>query len=283
MNELKGKVAIVTGASRGVGKGVALGLAEYGATVYITGRTESDEALPPFLKGATIHRTAELVNELGGVGIAHRCDHSNDDETAALFERVAKEQGRLDILVNSAWAGAPHVMGGYFFGTPFWQQPTALLDDEWRVGVRSAYTAAMHAARLMTAQKSGLIVNISYYGGRRYWNNVSYGVCKAALDKLSADAAHELKDYGVTALSLYPGSVATEGMLEAAKYDPALDVSTLESPQFVGRCVAALALDKNSLHDTGQILISAELGERYGLRDVDGKQPISQRAEMWTL
>ena len=281
MNELKGKVAIVTGASRGVGKGVALGLAEYGATVYVTGRTASDEALPPFLEGATVYRAAELVTETGGIGIAHRCDHSNDKETAALFERVMDEQGRLDILVNNAWAGGVHVMGGYFFGTPFWQQPVSIMDDGWQVGVRSAYVAAMHAARIMTAQKSGLIVNISYYGGRRYFNNVSYGVCKAALDKLSADAAHELKDYGVTALSLYPGSVATEGMLEAAKYNPALDVSALESPRFVGRCVAALVLDKNIINDTGRILISAEVGERYGIRDVDGKQPRSQRAELW--
>lgn len=281
MNELKGKVAIVTGASRGVGKGVALGLAEYGATVYVTGRTVTDETLPPFLEGATIYRTAELVTQMGGIGIAHRCDHANDNEVAALFERVMDEQGRLDILVNSAWAGGAHVMGGYFFGTPFWQQPQTLLDDEWRVGVRSAYVAAMHAARIMTAQKSGLIVNISYYGGRRYWNNVSYGVCKAALDKLSADAAHELKEYGVAALSLYPGSVATEGMLEAAKYNPALDVSTLETPQFVGRCVAALALDKDIISKTGQILITAEVGERYGIRDIDGKQPKSQRAELW--
>ncbi|MDF9409618.1 SDR family NAD(P)-dependent oxidoreductase [Pelotomaculum isophthalicicum JI] len=241
MKSLKGKVAVVTGASRGVGKGIALGLAEYGATIYVTGRTEKDDMLLDFLKGTTIYQTADDVNQMGGVGIAHKCDHSKDEDVERLFERVMNEQGKLDILVNSAWAGgSKHVLGGYFFNTPFWKQPVSLWDDNFNVGVRSNYIAIRFAAEIMTKQKSGLIVNISFYGGRRYFNNVSYGVSKAAVDKLSADTAYELKEYGVAVFSLYPGSVRTEGMAEVAKYDHSLNINDMESPQFVGRCVAAL-------------------------------------------
>lgn len=281
MKSLKGKVAIVTGASRGVGKGVALGLAEFGCTVYITGRTESGELLPEFLKSTSIHQTAAEVNRLGGVGIAHKCDHASDDQVEELFKRVEAEQGRLDILVNSAWAGGAHVLGGYFFNTPFWEQPVSLWDDNYTVGLRSNYVASRLAAKMMMVQKSGLIVNISFYGGRRYMNNVAYGVCKAAVDKLSADTAHELKDYGVSVFSLYPGQVGTEGMLEAAKYDANFDVSAMETPRFVGRCIAALAGDENAIVDTGKIMITAELAAHYGFSDFDGKQPESLRGLLW--
>jgi dehydrogenase/reductase SDR family protein 1 len=280
MKSLKGKVAIVTGASRGVGKGVALGLAEHG-TVYITGRTERGDMLPDFLKLTGINQTAEEVDRVGGVGIAHKCDHASDDQVEELFKRVEAEQGRLDILVNSAWAGGAHVMGGYFFNTPFWEQPVSLWDDNYTVGLRSNYVASRLAAKIMTKQKSGLIVNISFYGGRRYFNNVAYGVCKAAVDKLSADTAHELKDYGVSVFSLYPGQAGTEGLLEAAKYDSNFDVSAMETPRFVGRCVAALAGAENAIENTGRILITAELAEHYGFSDVDGKQPKSLRGLLW--
>lgn len=281
MKSLKGKVALVTGASRGVGKGVALGLGEYGCTVYITGRTERGDLLPNFLKSTGIHQTADEVNRLGGTGIPHRCDHASDNEVEELFKRIMDEQGRLDILVNNAWAGGAHVMGGYFFNTPFWEQPVSLWDDHYTVGLRSNYVASRLAANIMTKQKNGLIVNISFYGGRRYFNNVAYGVCKAAVDKLSADTAHELKDYGVAVFSLYPGQVATEGMLEAAKYDSSMDVTAMESPRFTGRCVAALAGDENVIDKTGRILITAELAEHYGFTDVDGKQPKSLRGLLW--
>lgn len=281
MKSLIGKVAVVTGASRGIGKGVALGLAENGATVYVTGRTENGDMLPDFIKGTTIYRTADEVNKMGGIGIAHRCDHGKDEEVERLFERVRKEQGRLDILVNNAWAGGKHIMGGYFFNTPFWKQPISLLDDDYSIGLRSNYLASMYAAEIMTERKSGLIVNISFYGGRRYLNNVSYGVCKAAIDKLSADTAYELKEYGVKVFSLYPGSVSTEGMIEAAKYDSSLDINDMESPQFVGRCVEALANDENAINETGKIMITAEIAEHYGFTDMDGRQPKSQRAELW--
>jgi len=274
MNSLKGKVAIVTGASRGVGKGIALGLAEAGATVYITGRGDhnDDKDMPDFLKKATIYKTAEEVEALGGVGIPHKCDHSNDKEVELLFRRVIEEQGRLDILVNNAWGAGLHAMKGYFFNTPFWQQPISLWDDNYTVGLRSNYVSSRFAAEIMTKQKSGLIINISFYGGRMYLNNVAYGVCKAAIDRLTVDTAYELKDYEVAVFSLYPGQVSTEGMIEYAKYDSSLDLSKMESPQFVGRCVAALAADKNIIKETGTILITAEVAESYGFTDIDGKR-----------
>lgn len=281
MNELKGKVAIVTGASRGVGRGIAKGLGEQGCTVYITGRTENGEGLPEFLKTTGIYRTAEEVDALGGVGIAHRCDHAKDEEVELLFERVMKEQGRLDILVNNAWGGGIHAMEGYFFNTPFWQQPVSLWDDNYAVGLRSNYVASRLAAETMAKQKHGTIVNISFYGGRHYFNNVAYGVCKAAVDRLTADTALELQSYGVSVFSLYPGHIKTEGMLEYAKYNSAVKLEEMESPQFVGRCIAALALDADAMQNTGKVLITAEVAEQYGLVDIDGSKPRSLRGELW--
>ncbi len=281
MNHLKGKVAIVTGGSRGVGKGIALGLAEYGATVYITGRTEVGSHLPEFLRHTNIYETAKEASTLGGIGIPGRCDHADDKETENLFKRVYEEQGRLDILVNNAWGGSSHVMQPYYFNTPFWEQPVSLWEDHYTVGLRSNYIASRLAAQMMTRQKNGLIVNISFFGGRRYWNNVAYGVCKAAVDKMSADTAYELKDYGVSVFSLYPGNVRSEGMAELAKYDKNIDIEKMESPRFIGRCIAALALDEKSLEDTGKILIAAEIAERYGITDINGYQPKSLRNELW--
>ena len=278
---LQGKVAIVTGASRGIGRGVARGLGEYGATVYVTGRTVDGGAMPDFLKETGILRTAEEVTALGGVGIAHRCDHARDDEVAKLFERVMEEQGRIDILVNNAWGGGIHAVQRYFFNTPFWEQPISLWDDNFAVGLRSNYVASRLAAPVMIRQKRGTIINISYYGGRHYYNNVAYGVCKAGVDRLSADTAYELKPHGVAVFSLYPGMASTEGMVEYTKYDAMVDLGRMESPQFTGRCAAALALDPKAIEDTGKVLITAEVAERYGLTDVDGKQPRSQRAELW--
>lgn len=281
MSNLKGKVVIVTGASRGIGKGIALGLAEQGATIYVTGRTEDGKNLPEYIKDTTIYHTAEEINRRGGIGISHRCDHSKDDEIEQLFERVLKEQGRLDVLVNNAWGAGKHILGGYFFNTPFWEQPITLFDDDLTVGLRSNYVASRLAAKQMMGQKDGLIVNISYYGGRRYFNNVSYGVCKAAIDKLSADIAHELKPFNVKAISLYPGTVKTEGMVELSKYDSTINLEDMESLEFAGKCIGALALDEQLINDTGKIFITAEVAQKYGFKDSNGKQPRSQREMLW--
>lgn len=275
MYNLKGKVAVVTGASRGIGKGVALGLAEYGATVYVTGRTESTEGFPDFLKNTTIQETAREVNRLGGIGIAHRCDFSKDEEIKELFERVEREQERIDILVNNAWAGASHIMNGYFFQTPFWEQPMSLYDDLHTVGLRSSYLASRYASRIMVKQHRGLIANISFISAEQYWINVSHGLFKAATDKFTRDAAHELKEYGVKMFSIYPGSVRTEGMLELSKYDTSLCPEEMETPQFVGRCIAALEQDDKAIEESGKVMRTAEIGLKYGVTDINGRQPIA--------
>ena len=273
MKSLTGKIAIVTGSSRGVGKGVALGLAANGATVYVTGRTEDDDELPDFVKGTSIHNTAKEVRRLGGIGIAHRCDFSNDDEIKALFERVKEEQGRLDILVNNAWAGAKHVMNDYFWNKSFWDQPISLLDDFYTVGLRSAYLCSQYAAKIMTEQKSGLIVNISFYSAKMFYITPVHGIIKAAVDKMTADTARELKDSGVRVFSLYPGSVLTEGMKEAAKYDASINTGDMESPKYVGLCIAALSADGKTIEHSGSVLLTGDIGKKYGFTDIDGKHP----------
>jgi dehydrogenase/reductase SDR family protein 1 len=233
MSDLNGKVAVVTGASMGVGKGAAAGLAEAGATVYATGRTVSEKTFADSIMG-------------NGSIIPVRCDHTDDGETEAVFARVGEERGRLDVLVNSAWGGYERMVeGGEFtWPRPFWEQPAWRWDAMFAAGVRAAYVASQSAARRMVAAKSGLIVNISFWAARKYVGNVAYGVSKAATDKMTADMASELRAHGVAAVSLYPGLVRTEKVMEAAAY---LDLSNSESPQFVGRAVAALAADPNVL------------------------------------
>ena len=259
MPDLKGKVAVVTGASRGVGKGVAAGLAEAGATVYATGRTVSEDCFAD----------SPIA---GGRIVPARCDHTDDGETEALFGRVGQEQGRLDVLVNSAWGGYERIFeGGEFtWPKPFWEQPAWRWDAMFVAGVRAAYVASQHAARAMVAAGSGLIVNISFWAARKYVGNAAYGASKAATDKLTADMASELRPHGVAAVSLYPGLVRTEKVMEAAAF---LDLGNSESPQFVGRAVAALASDPDVLSKSGRALVAAALALEYGFTDTDGKQP----------
>ncbi len=262
MADLKGKVAVVTGASRGIGKGVAMGLAEAGATVYVTGRSRS-AASPP--TGLTIDATVAEVNRLGGKGIAVAVDHERDEEIEALFGRVASEQGRLDILVNNVYKiPDPPVWGG-----GFWEHPVSLWDDQCGVGLRGHYVASVYGAPLMVAQRSGLIVNISSGGGGQYLFSVSYGVGKCAVDRMARDMAVELKPHNVAALSLWPGAVKTEFVLAAiARGEVAFDPKQMESPRFTGRCIAALAMDPDVMEKTGGVYKVAELAREYRFSDV---------------
>lgn len=232
MADLRGKVVVVTGASRGVGKGAALGMGEAGATVYVTGRTEHGGHAQGDLPG-TIHETAEAVTALGGRGIAVRCDHRDDRQVAAVFEQVAAEQGRLDMLVNNVWGGYERMVedGEFTWPAPFWQQPTWRWDAMFTAGVRAYYVASQFAARQMVARRSGLIINISFFSGQKYLANTAYSVAKAATDRMAADIAHELRDHHVAALALYPGLVRAEAVLRAGEY---FDLSNSESPQFLG-------------------------------------------------
>jgi len=256
MGLLTGKTALVTGATRSVGRGIALGLAEAGATVYVTGRS------------ITEHR-AEEITKAGGRGIAVPCDHSDDDAVKAVFDQIANQAGRLDILVNNAWGGYTRLRNrsankGFKWKDPFWKQPLDLWGEMHQVGVRSNYVAASFAAPMMIAQGSGLIVNISFYAARKYYGNVAYGAAKAATDAMSRDMAHELKPYGVSVLSLYPGHVIDRKKGRMPKR---------ETAQFVGRAIAALAADPDIMARSGQIQEAALLARAYGFTDLDGTQP----------
>ena len=271
MVNLKGKVAVVTGASRGVGKGVALGLGEAGATVYVTGRTIKAKTDVEKL-GGTVFETANAVTAMGGKGIAIQCDHREDSQVEGVFKQIAKKSKKIDILVNNAWAGYENMREGrrLTFFKPFWEQPFWRWDAMFDAGVRAAYTSSALSARMMIKKETGLIVNISFWSAQVYMNNTAYGVSKAAVDKLTEYMAHELKKYQIAVVSLYPGLVRTESIMRNAKH---FDMSNSESPQFIGRVVAALATDPNVMKRSGQVLVAAALAKEYDIKDIDGKQP----------
>lgn len=270
MTSLAGAVAVVTGGSRGVGKGIALALGDEGATVYITGRTaaEGQHSLP-----GTVFATAEEVTARGGKGIAVVCDHRDDAAVEDLFRRVGDEQGRLDLLVNNAFI----VHEALVARGNFWEKPLSMW-DMIDVGLRSHYVASVFAARMMVEQRSGLIVNTSSFGGGRYSMAVAYGVGKAGVDRLAIDMAHELRPYNVAALSLWLGLVTTEGTRRIFRRHPErLEAAETESAEFTGRVIAALAKDPDIMSRTGQVHIGAELAHEYGVTDIDGSSPRSRR------
>ncbi|HHY56482.1 MAG TPA: SDR family NAD(P)-dependent oxidoreductase [Chloroflexi bacterium] len=272
MVNLAGKVALVTGASRGVGKGIAVGLGEAGATVYVTGRTRHEGASPGKL-GGTIFTAAEAVTQAGGVGVAVPCDHTDDAQTRALFARIQQEQGRLDILVNNVWGGYEHFYDGvteFWREQGFWDTPFERWDKMFTSGVRAHFTASALAAPIMMAQRAGLIVNVSYFAAQRDDKGVAYGAAKAADDHMVRCMAHELRPYNVAVVALYPGLVRTESVLAAAAF---FDMSNAESPEFQGRAVAALAADPAILAKSGQVQVSAQVALDYGFTDSDGRQP----------
>lgn len=261
-----GKVAIVTGASRGIGRGIALGLGEAGWTVYLTGRTLRDgESDRP----GSLTRTAEEVNGLGGHGIALRCDHRNDSETETVFHRIRDEQGRLDLLVNNATSYTTDI--GPPEDAPFWELPVDIWDQMHAVGLRSHYVASIFAARIMVPQRSGLILNVSSRGAVRYSGNVSYNVVKAAVDMLTLSTAEELRQHGVAVVSLWPRLTRTEGVI--AHPELFKDLSRAWSPVFNGRLVTALATDPRVIEKTGQALDIAVVANEFGLTDLDGRRP----------
>jgi len=266
----------VTGASRGVGKGIALGLGEAGAIVYVTGRSAQEH--PDTIQAGTVEATARAVTEAGGEGIPVVCDHTDDDAVATLFEQIRRDHSYLNVLVNNVWGGYERMFdeGVYTWELPFWQQPMWRCDAMFAAGVRAQYAASRLAAPMMIARKQGLIVNLSYWAAQKYMANVAYGVAKAATDRMTRDMAHELEPHNVAVVSLYPGLVRTEKVMAIAEY---LDLSNSESPVFIGRAVAALAADDAVMQKTGQVLVAASLAWEYGFVDVDGKQPRSLSLE----
>jgi len=235
-----------------VGRGIATALADDGFAVYATGRTVANADLP-----ASVVRLP--------------CDHTDDRRVAEIFAQVDRDRGRLDVLVNNAWGGYERMVDGGRFTwlLPFWEQPLFRWDSMITAGVRAAFVAGQHAARLMIPAKRGLIVNISVWAAQKHIGNALYGISKAATDKFTADAAHELRPHGVSVVSLYPGLVRTEAVLAAGVFD----LSNSESPEFQGRAVAALARDPDVGRWSGRTLVTAELAQQYKFPDIDGRQP----------
>ena len=270
---LAGKVAVVTGASRGVGAGIATLLGEQGATVYVTGRTMVSK---PGTTPGTISEVAESIKRAGGVGIAVVCDHANDAQIKALFERVKVEQGHLDILVNSATALGPDPLAP----PPFWTKSIAIA-EQFTVGLRSAFVASYYAAPLLIASDRALVVNISYYGAVSYHLDPAYGAAKAGLDKLTFDMAQDFKLYGVAVVSLWPGPTATERakslIAKLSNGDKILE--SQETPKFSGLAIASLYSDPQLMLKSGSVVIAAEAALEYGFKDFNGKQPPSLREQ----
>lgn len=254
MKTLKGNVAVVTGGTAGVGRGIARGLADAGARVFVTGRSVQEGGV------------------LGAQVTGIRCDHRSDAEVAEAFERINRETHGIDVLVNNVWGGYERMVeeGAFTWSKPFWEQPLWRWDAMFDAGVRAHYYASRLAARTMVPKKRGLIVNISFWAAQKHIGNVAYGVSKAATDKMTADMAFELRPFGVTVVSLYPGLVRTEKVMEAAAW---LDLSNSESPEFIGRAVAALATDPEVIRHSGSVLVAARLAVDYGFTDIDGKVP----------
>ena len=263
MGKLDGKVAVVTGASRGIGKGIALELGAAGATVYVTGRTVEEGVAP--LPG-TIGATAAEVTALGGRGIAVRVDHGVDDEIAALFERVREESGHLDILVNNVFK-VPDIP--VWHGT-FWKHPISIWDDMVGIGLRAHYVASHYGVPLMFGREGALIVNTSSRGAAGYTASVAYGVGKIGVDRLAQDMAVELREHGIACLSLWPSSVKTEFVLDqVAKGEYSIDPARAQSPRLSGRAVVALATDPRLMERSGEVLKVADLKQEYGFEDVE--------------
>jgi len=272
---LNGQIALVTGATRGIGKGIAIELATAGAKVYFTGRTTSNNPLHP----GTIDATQHEIETAGGEAVGLVCDHHDDQQVEGVFACIRKDGGRLDLLVNNATAEMESMVG-----KKFWELPISLWDDLIGVGLRSHYVASWHAAPMMIEQRSGLIVNVSSHGSREYLMGVGYGVGKAGVEKLTTDMAKELREHSVAVTSIWPGMIKSENRLVNAETMPdgsimlfGLDLRYAETPHFPGRAVVALAADQDPMARTGRAYWVAELARDYGFTDIDGTIPDAEK------
>uniref|UniRef100_A0A7E4W5A0 Dehydrogenase/reductase SDR family member 1 n=1 Tax=Panagrellus redivivus TaxID=6233 RepID=A0A7E4W5A0_PANRE len=298
MSVLAGKVALVTGASRGIGRGIALQLGSAGAKVYITGRKPeaSDAAIEAGLP--SLDKTAKDIESRGGKAVIVYTDHSNSSEIKALFNQIADENdGTLDILVNNAYAGADFLMKNS--DKRFFELEPEVWDVCNNVGLRNHYFCSVYATRLMVARNppSGIIVNISSAGGLKFFLNVAYGVGKAALDRMSVDMAVELQKLGITSIALWPGAVKTElstmrmaaGAMKQSQHDEVTPeqlkaiLAGGESTEFAGKAIVALAADPKVHKLNGRIFMTGDVADRYGFVDVDGKRILSARSLKFLL
>jgi NAD(P)-dependent dehydrogenase (short-subunit alcohol dehydrogenase family) len=263
-------VAVVTGATRGAGRGIAIALGSHGCTVYVTGRSEK---IAGAVWPGTIYETAEAVTAAGGTGVAVRVDHGEDSQVQSLFEQVGREQGRLDILVNNAFA--THEL----LSAPgkFWEKPLAV-GDTLTVGIRSSYVASYYAAPLMVKQRRGLMIFTSSSGAVHYIFGPAYGAHKASMDKFASDMAVDLKEDNVAALSIWMGALASERLKAMMAASPEkFRHLTLETTEFTGHIIWALYNDPKLMEMTGQTVIGAEVALKYGIKDAGGQQPPSCR------
>jgi NAD(P)-dependent dehydrogenase (short-subunit alcohol dehydrogenase family) len=277
---------MVTGASRGAGRGIAVELGAAGATVYVTGRSTRERpattygqllALSDMAKvPGSIDDTADEVTRMGGRGIAVPCDHTRKEEVKALFARVERDAGRLDLLVNNAWGG--HETFNGVFEAPFWEHPLANWDSMFDRGVRNHLVSSRCAAPLMVRHKRGLIATTTFWDRGHYLRgNLFYDLAKASMTRLAFGMAQELKPHGVASVAVSPGWMRTEFVLAGHKTDEAhwqerSALAATESPRYLGRAVAALAGDPQVLQKTGAVLRVADLAQEYGFADIDGRQ-----------
>ncbi len=276
---LKGKVAVVAGASRGCGRGVAVALGEQAATVYVTGRSRRGGPLPVDGISGTIDETAEEVTRRGGVGIPVQVDHTDAEQTKRLFERVQDEHGRLDVLVCAVWGGNERFVHP-IWKQPFWQLPAEFWDDFMGAGPQAFWFAAREAARMMAGQRSGLIVAISepmiapdQLSGDVQWDLFEH-LPHYALNRLVVSLAPQARKAGITLLGLLPGFMKTE-RVEVHMKDEALQkryrYDLAESPEYAGRAVAAIAADPNAIEKSGQLIFVGDAAKEYGFTDIDGR------------
>ena len=243
--------------------------------VWVTGRTPADGEGSVPLPGS-VASTVAAVDAAGGRGTGRVCDHTDDGVVSAVFAELLGEEGRLDVLVNSVWGGYERFVGvGELSFGPFWEQPSSIWDAMHARGARAAYVASCLAARTMVDRGRGLIVCISSFAAQTFVPPVAYGVAHTAIDAMVAGMAQELHGTGVAIVALYPGIVRTENVLANAGH---FDLSNSESPQFIGRVIAALAADDTVHRHTGRPVVAAEIAREYGVRDIDGTSPSSLRA-----
>jgi NAD(P)-dependent dehydrogenase (short-subunit alcohol dehydrogenase family) len=271
---LSGTVAVVTGASRGAGRGIARVLGQRGATVYVTGRTTKEHrSVDEFPH--SIEETAAEVDDAGGHGVAIRCDHTDDADVERLFARVRDDHGALDVLVCNAWGGyMPYDEHNDWWSTPFWDQSMKRWDGMFTAGLRAHISSCRYGLPLMLTAGRGLVVLTTFTRGRRYLGNVFYDVAKNAVCRLASGLAADLGDREIAVVALSPGWMAVERMP-----DDAHSRAQMESPEYIGRAVAALAEDPGVARRSGQSFAVGDLARMYGFNDIDGRQPTSYPIE----